>query len=935
MKAPELDSKFWQRLEKLLPVVIFVFALAVRLCYDLSISQHRLCSFGDGYFFLKTGQELAKALTSAAGFPDFLAKLTVHTTEVAGGVETFGSGALADRLLLDGPVYTFFLAVVHMLAGIVNTTDYAQNSTIFSVANSILDSLSCLLVFVCGRLAFGWRAGLVAALLLAVYPASILNTRLCYSELYTYFLLLLWSTVAIALFQRGEKLKRMWQFLLAFILGATTILVVLARSVFFPLPIAALAILFARKKSPGKLLPGALAMAIGAAMVMAPWLWFTHEVTGRFVPWVNRAPGYNLFVGNQLNTDGWRTWPAQPGIPNETRVALNSVSNNFREDPARFAGLFLRKVSRLWAGVWNDFRHKAFGIGWQAQNVFHDLILMFGVLGFIISLRSRETRRPAMVFGFFALFHSVYACFEPVARYAITAMPFSCLLASQALTTIPKPWRSLSFVALLACGILFFALLNMHVSFIPVWFAIVPTDMIMPVALLDAAVWIGGWLFLSTLFMRVLTPGKWWETAFVWLCCGAMLAVTVSSLVYDPANKEWHTELRQPGDRIEAEIHLPQFEGAVPPVSYLLVDMQTEVPAPAVTVSINGVQSAPAMPVLQFMQDRKDASEIFSLQAQAMNVDPRSYRHWWVFPFSAPALSFSTANKISITAKANEGTGFLPVRIFGTYPGDAEELSASRTVPENKTGSFVAIPSINKFSWVKGFVTIDRRDPRPYEGMLTRGYVSNCAFGKQGNMSTSDLSPNFGRQFGTFRMRLYLPPNTMPGQSAIDLPSESSLLFERKEESLVAGGDPSTMIINETPIEIPSDMTESGFYVLSCDLKKNRHRTVGGISVTFTQKSEQPDAKDKSGWNSPWCPATINLPGADWQRFTFMDRLPDDLLGRPDLTATIMIAPFSADKLFLHPKDAIKDTVKVRNIEFRYFNSLAPSFPAVDPKFIY
>lgn len=1038
MKPFPLNSEFRQRIEKFLLPLIFVFALVVRLVFDLIQSDQRLCSFGDGYFFLKTGQELAKAMTTSTGLADFLAKLTVHTTEVAGSVATFGSGALGDRLLLDGPIYTFFLAIVHIISGIVNTTDYANNSKIICVANSIVDALSCVLLYVCGRLSFGRRAGLVAALLLAVYPASILNTRLAYSELFTYFLLLLWSALALGLRNSlpntgddtgataksadGERSetgsKSAATLVLAFLLGSVSVLILLARSFFAPLPALGLIILFATKRRVGKLLPAASTLIAGAAIVMAPWLWFTHEVTGKYLPWVNRAPGYNLFVGNQLDTDGWRTWPAQSGIPNEAGEAVRSISKNFSTDPVQFSALILRKVSRLWAGVWNDFQHRIFGIPWQAQNVFHDLILLFGSIGFIISMRrSSRTRRPGLVFALFAIYHSLYACFEPVARYAITAMPFLSLLAAYCLTlagkasssddgkalssddgkassskegkpsssedekhlrdsnsAARKPCCDKNFWALTVFAGTFFALLNMHVSLIPLLFAILPTDQFLPIQLLGMAVWVLLWGVLGFAVHKFARFEGRLQRVALSGATSVLALISIANFVFDPARSEWSAELKSEGDSINCELELPATTAIASGANgYLLIDMQSCMPAPAVKVSINNHILMPPMPVLQLMQGRDDASEVFALQAQAMTMDPRAFRHWWAFPLPVAYLDSNRVNVVSIRPIVRDGK-ITPVKVFGNYPdvGSSSGLSGgtiASTVQESCVKT--SMPSINKFSWVKGFVTIDRRDPRPYEVLTVRGVTRNCEFRDKtdgaktdGNASSrnpssrSDLSARLGRQFGAYRVRLYMPPHTAAGaspsssfdpntpRSLADATTASSptappsspvepqqTVFERKEESLVTGGDPSTMNLTGSPVSLslrPGLLNCA--YSFSCELQPTKQKTIGGVSITFKGKDER---GHEVKWTSPWTPAAMRLESGDWQTYSFTEMVPEEVATARDITVSVLCSPFAADRLFLHRKNALRDSVKVRNVSLRFLHDYAPKITSVDDKYLY
>ncbi|MBX9668491.1 MAG: hypothetical protein K2X93_12775 [Candidatus Obscuribacterales bacterium] len=938
MKVHLLSPKISNTLGKSAPLLVFVLALTIRLFYDLVINQHRLASFGDGYFYLKTGQELAKAMTQATGLTDFLAKLTVHTSSVAGAVSTFGSGALADRLLLDGPVFTTYLAIVQIVAGIVNSTDFAHNSNTYSVANSVVDSLSCVLVYFCGRWAFNVRAGLLGAFLLALYPASVLNTRLCYSELFTYFLLLVWSVLTLDLMRNGEAARRRSLFVALF-WGVLSFVVILAKSIFLPLPVVGLSIMIVGwlRNPQGKstILPRLAAMAGGTVVVMAPWLWFTHEITGKYTPWVNRAPGYNLFVGNQLYSDGWRTWPAQEGIPNETSQALQSVSRNFSTNPMKFVALQLRKVARLWAGVWNDFQHKYYGFGWQLQNIFHDLIITFAFIGFLIGCCKNEAsggvaRRASILFGFVALYHSVYACFEPVARYAISAMPFVCLLSGQALSVIEKPRLNRLFLRVMFFAVLLFALLNSHFSFIPIFLGAFP-QLPLLTAVLDGVIWVAFWSLLSLSCCQLLDETKdspniekpskvaahrfFLDRSFTWGTAGVLIVITICSLAFDPARTEWYTDFSNKDDVLKVTQTLPaRPSGITAETSFVLIDLQSKRPTPEVELEVNGKRSAPPVPVLELMQDRKDAAEIFALQAQAMTVDPRTFRHWWAFPLATNVLKFDSENEISVRLKAgghvNSGA---PVAIFGDFTSVTES-------------SPICLPSINKFSWVKGFVTIDRRDPRPYEVMSVRSRQTFCSF----NGSSDDLSRCMGRQLGRLRVLFYVPAST-EGESAkkwTDAALSPEVVFQKMDERLIVGGDPATMTLTWPGINFPISSEGRNFYELRCQLKPVKNRTIGSITVSF----QSPNKPEK--FSSPWCPMALNLASDDWQHYSFVDRIPDEV-GSQELTAAISIAPFPADRLFLHRKEALRDSVKVRNVELTRFTLPEPKISTIDGERLY
>jgi hypothetical protein len=413
-----------------------------------------------------------------------------------------------------------------------------------------------------------------------------------------------------------------------------------------------------------------------------------------------------------------------------------------------------------------------------------------------------------------------------------------------------------------------------------------------------------------------------------------MIVISIANLVYDPAKTEWTTELRRSGDGVSADIVLPGDLKEPPPIAYLLVDMQTEMPGPQVTVTVNEKVIGAPLPVLQLMKNRSDASEIFALQGQAMLVDPRSFRSWWAFPVPITYLSPSSPNKISILAKVDDGVAFSPVKVFGAYPTSNEELELTKSADHTglyQSGRSICIPSINKFSWVKGFVTIDRRDPRPYEVLKVKGSVRNSLWHTSAGTNTADLSEAGGRQFGAYRMRLYMPPNTTPDFDLTEWSDQSESLYLKNDEVTISGGDPTTMSLTAAPVVLPS-ITASSIYSLECELRPVRQKDIGAITVTLT-------AIDKQGrevrYSSGWAPTALSLNSKGWQRFRFTDSVPESFRNARDLKATVMISPFAADRLFLHRKNALRDNLKVRNLSLRFYKQYAPPLSFVDEAYLF
>jgi hypothetical protein len=475
---------------------VLLLALTIRVVYNLFFFQHRICDIGDSSYYLTAGKALAdliRASWSETHLSDFLVRLCQPTSVIPGSFQSFSSTNLSDRLLLDGPIFPSYLAGLFLLIGAQTgaAANLALNahSQFYAIANSVVDSFSCALVCAFTGLAFGRKTGLLAGIGLALYAPSIINTQQCYGEPFAYFLLCCWALLLVLLSRcRGlspstnsspssspsaNSGESMLYLLNCFLLALFSGLLMLAKPAFVFLPwlgiavyLVALAIYKGGSKhlagiNKSKLLLALLTFALGLALALAPWLGFTRSVSGQMMLVVNRAPQYNLYIGNYLATDGWKTWPTQANIPNTMADAKAFVIDEFKTAPLALIGLFLRKIARLTVGVWNEFQYPLGVFGIVEQNIWQGVLLLLGCLGLAAILGKKEpsvtvvdslsapvvasvavvaennsAKALALSFAALILFHLVYACFEPVPRYAITAMPLLMAFAAQGLLTV-------------------------------------------------------------------------------------------------------------------------------------------------------------------------------------------------------------------------------------------------------------------------------------------------------------------------------------------------------------------------------------------------------------------------------------------------------------------------------------------------------------------
>ena len=189
-------------------------------------------------------------------------------------------------------------------------------------------------------------------------------------------------------------------------------------------------------------LVGGLGFLVGAAVMLAPWLYATDQMVGRPVLTTNAA--FNLYLGNNpaatgkfvsiADTPMGRNWEA-------TRLKLGEVGNAdrlqaeamrwIRDNPARAAELAACKLVYFWQPNLMDAEDvgasKAFVLIRLVEVIQYGLIVVFG----LAALRSRLIASDAkwifaaMIVGFWLVHAAAYI----ITRYRDPVMPLLIVLA--------------------------------------------------------------------------------------------------------------------------------------------------------------------------------------------------------------------------------------------------------------------------------------------------------------------------------------------------------------------------------------------------------------------------------------------------------------------------------------------------------------------------
>lgn len=926
-------------LAKLIPAsAIFTIAFALRYLYNAIFMEHRIAHFGDAYNFMRTGSCLLEAVTSSPDFMSFLNKIYHPVQAQAQILQSMTSMNLADRLMIDGPVFPGYLAFIEWLTG-VNAANpiFDAHSVQICLCNSFVDSLTCVLVYLAARLCFERKTALTAGLLFALYPAAIINTQHCYSEPFSYFLLSCWTALVAFVLLRHQPKGLQYGLCWAGI-GAFSALMLLSKPAFILLPPMVAAILiplslitaFKQKRLPdfflGALKKAGLAL-IGLVIVLTPWVFFNKAVTGQYSVFVNRVPSFNIFHGNQIGTDAWRCYPFYGTFPGENKLVITSLIEDAKQAPIRFIGLQFKKVARLWSGVWNEYHYSLFGIPIEAQSLVHQILLLGGSLGLAFHLfRSKHKTlsrgfKAACLLGCIILFHFAYIPFEAISRYAITAMPAVVILFAALLTAVTqnKKARIPLAIAIVAGAIsfTFIAQSGTVANTFASWLSQDPDSLSMAPVLalgLDCVCLLLVLVFSGKVLGALIENKTSWRFALLIPTTLSLLAASVAGFYTVQSHdwKEWQCTI-SPEQSVRQSIALPGTFQPTSRTAFVLIDINSNTLAAPLQVRLNGHElTDPLIPLAQLQPNNNDILQCLAIQAEGMSRDVRGFRNWWVVPCPSEVLNPGINDIELSTAEKDSG-----IVVYGDY----------------QTGGPTYLPSLRSFSYTKGFTTFDHRDPRVFEKVEVEGAtLERNRVSKNVEETAGDLSDARGTQSGRYRIRILVPQsgsnsNTdAASASALEKLIAEPIQLVKAEPQKVIGNNPTTFLPPQNVIQLPSNLPSGTRINFSCQTKTLSGKRPCFVSLSFT-------GSDSSGkmhsWTSKWQPIGI-ANSVDFRTTNFSDIIPDDILALSNLEIHPMFSPFQPDYLFLKKKDALKSAIEVRNAELHF---LAPlDLPKVESR---
>ncbi|WP_438446664.1 ArnT family glycosyltransferase [Gorillibacterium sp. sgz5001074] len=284
-------------------------------------------------------------------------------------------------------------------------------------------------IYLIGRRLFHPAAGLIAALMAAVYPSYVWSASLILTEVLflTCFTALLY--VQVRIIQENRSRDHLWA---GFLLGMT----VLIRPNVLPLAAVPYLFLWVRHR---RLFVPLILRGVGAfALVMLPW-WIRNAVTFHaFIP-VARGEAGNPFLGGTdpyfMGTIDWSRVPEE----GQFALGLERVRAGLREDPWLWirwftVGKFKVFFRTLWVGMYPP---SVYAWYYAFLNKLHFVIVYAG-LAVLPMMTLRGSRPYAYLTVCLTLFWGIHQIFIPVDRYLYGMLPFLMLGVSGALVGVVR-----------------------------------------------------------------------------------------------------------------------------------------------------------------------------------------------------------------------------------------------------------------------------------------------------------------------------------------------------------------------------------------------------------------------------------------------------------------------------------------------------------------
>jgi hypothetical protein len=719
----------------------FFCALMARLFYVAMVPAHPIPHFADDAYYNNTAHAIYGILQHSN---------IVFEELLKGGLGQ--GGGILDQYGLILPFGVFHRGLIHpvFLAVIYFFTSLDHFKAVWFV-QALLDSFTCLLIYIIGARVFSKKTGFCAALVAAFYVPLIHATATLLQETLIIFLLV----SAVYFLIKGMQDKSWWSFSLA---GTLLFLVTTGRLALMYLFL----ILFAgivflcwvkRQDCLSAKRKVFMALALGFGLPLMLWMGLVSLEFGQFGKIMVGPGAANLYLSNITALNGW--WPddSRGGIGPRTiehlkaegffwddkknqeppdRVMYRAAWQQFAKQPIAYCRVLFQKAHRLWLIKINYDPLTRF---------FHCAMVLMAVVG--IPLAFFKNKYSILLSGTILYVAFIHMLVAADIRYNLPAMPFIFLFACYALNYIFEELKTcasrmriliLSVSAMSVVSYLVWQMLCVPISllffksFSP-WCAVMINVGLNNIFILSLAV------LVYVLFLSSLTKNQRFVAAtFVYLCFFVLLNSWDSN-----AWRPWFVSLTDTNRAIRQTIGVPKKFLDAGEEAILQIDMeQVGDSIGRLDVYVNGELLREYDQKLQV--DRNPYPLYFVYPY--LIPEPAKMRRWFSVPVDMGILRKQPVTEINIQYAKMGGHNHSGVRIYGDYP-----VSLS--------GAFFEGPLFAKSDFETSHVKcIQDGDYRIGGKVALMSFRSTSEYFHDGEWAMTDLSETMGVQRGEFRIRL-------------------------------------------------------------------------------------------------------------------------------------------------------------------------------------
>ncbi|MGD9975265.1 MAG: tetratricopeptide repeat protein [Desulfatirhabdiaceae bacterium] len=366
-----------------------------------------------------------------------------------------------DQVFFNAPLYPYFLAGIYSVFG--------RDLMLIRLIQIGLGSLSCVWVMMAGKNLFSRPVGIMAGVLLAIYPTAVFSDCLIQKEVLALFLM----AILLLLLSKGWHSTASGR---AFWIGIVLGLLALVREnalVILATLIVAVALFHFREQK--KNMTWILSCILGASLILVPVATRNWMIGKEFVL-ITANSGFNFYVGNHKHADGSYTpvikghgdW--QDERQDAIRLAESASGRNLSS--SEVSGYWFQKtlneihtdipawirlMVKKWFLVWNsveisDSESQYVAADESGLLSFLMIFLHFGVLGpltvFGVALTWRQWKRLGVYPVIVITYMASIAIFFVFARFRYPVIPFMLPFAASGLVYGIEYMRKKSYVKL-------------------------------------------------------------------------------------------------------------------------------------------------------------------------------------------------------------------------------------------------------------------------------------------------------------------------------------------------------------------------------------------------------------------------------------------------------------------------------------------------------